>query len=260
MANLNLDAGVPGQVASASSLRADLGEGRSLLVVSGVARPEFGIDDDQVHREVCRVRLRVPATRIEQLTVHVSPAAFSNDESAYVFATDEASLEIDESGELVLVAHLALMGESSTLNRFSYQVVCIDHALATEVTGTLSWPTAWFRPASTDPASLAGAFDIEAKAVRVTGGTMDELTFLAFGTITGVTVGDTTTTATYRVAGVPVDTLIEIVVVARALEPPGGAGARMLPDPFNVARFTLSAAQPTRGNVNFKGVKVGGPA
>ena len=105
----------------------------SSVVVSGVARPEFGIDDDHVHRELCRVRLRVPVTRMKQSTEHVSRASVSNDESAYGFATDDVSLEMDEAGELVPFTHLALMGESSTLNRFSHQVVVIDHAVVTEV-------------------------------------------------------------------------------------------------------------------------------
>ena len=102
MANLNLDASIPEQVASASQLRADLGGGRSLIVLSGVARPEFGIDDDTTHREPCKVRLRFPATHIEQSTVHVSLASISNDETGFVFATDTASVNIDDSGELVL--------------------------------------------------------------------------------------------------------------------------------------------------------------
>jgi len=73
---------------------------------------------------------------------------------------------------------------------------------------------------------------------------MDEFTLLAFETITGVAICET---ATYRVVRVPVDELVEIVVVQRTLEPPDGAGARRFPDPFNRARFTRTAAQLTRG-------------
>jgi hypothetical protein len=159
-----------------------------------------------------------------------------------------------------------LAGEPSTLNRFSYQVVAIDHALATEVTGTLSWPTAWFRPGSTDPATLSGAFTIDASERTISPGPpglpgeTEQLTFLARGVITAVTIGDTTTIATYRITGLPVDKQMKVVVTTGALEPPGDAGARMAPATINADLVQLSAAQPTKSGVDFVAVRVGGPA
>jgi hypothetical protein len=265
MGNFNLDANAANDVAGHSVLRADLGAGRTLLVISGVARPEWGLDTDETQRPECLLRLRVPATRLEQSTVHVGLASISNGESEYAFATDSTSLSIDENGELVLHTFLALAGEPSTLNRFGYQVVAIDHALATEITGTLSWPTAWFRPASTDPATLAGAFTIEVKERTFTPGPpglgdIEQLTFFSFGTITSVTIGDDKTSATYRAAGVPVDRSLQVVVSQSALLPPGDAGARMAPAAPGIDLVQLSAAQPTKSGVDFAGVRVGGPA
>jgi hypothetical protein len=267
MGNFNLDVNTPHEqdVASPSVLRADLGAGRTLLVISGVARPEWGLDTDQTQRPECLVRLRVPATHLEQSTVHVGLASVSNGESEFAFATDSTSLSIDENGELVLHTFLALAGEPSTLNRFGYQVVAVDHALATEITGTLTWPTAWFRPASTDPATLSGAFTIEVEERTFTPGPpglgdVEHLTFLSFGTITSVTIGDDKTSATYRAGGVPVDKALKVVVNQSALTPPGDAGARMSPTAPGLDLVQLSAAQPTKSGVDFVAVRVGGPA
>ena len=195
----------------------------------------------------------------------VGLASISNDNTEFAFATDKVSTSIDANGELVLHVFLALAGEPSTLNRFSYQVVVVDHALATEVTGTLRWPTAWFRPGSTDPATLSGAFTIDADERSFLPGPpglpsdTEQLTFLARGTITAVTIGDTTTTATYRISGLPVDKQMKVVITTGALEPPGDAGARMAPANTNLDLVQLSAAQPTRSGVDFVAVKVGGP-
>ena len=208
-----------------------------------------------------------PATHLEQSTVHVGLASISNDDTEFAFATDSTSLSTDENGELVLHTFLALAGEPSTLNRFSYQVVAIDHALATEVTGTLTWPTAWFRPGLTDPATLSGAFTIDADERTISPGgppglpsDTEQLTFLARGVITAVTIGDTTTIATYRITGLPVDKQMRVVVTTGALEPPGGEGARMAPATINADLVQLSAVQPTKSGVDFVAVVVGGPA
>ncbi len=49
MTNVNLDASnVGGDVASHSVLRADLGDGRSLIIISRIAMPEFAVNDDDL--------------------------------------------------------------------------------------------------------------------------------------------------------------------------------------------------------------------
>ena len=58
MGNFNLDARAPNDVSSHSVLRADLGAGRTLLVISGIARPEWGLDTDKTQRPECLLRLR----------------------------------------------------------------------------------------------------------------------------------------------------------------------------------------------------------
>jgi hypothetical protein len=49
--------------------RADLGDGRSLVVISGIALPEFSVNDDEhTNRQLCHLNLREPAERVEQST------------------------------------------------------------------------------------------------------------------------------------------------------------------------------------------------
>jgi len=137
MTNFELDAHKLGEdVASHTALRADLGEGRSVVVISGIALPEFTVnDDDQTNRQLCRLNLRERAELVEQHTLTVGLAAISNDETAYVFATDESALTRNDDGELVLETHLAVLGENTGLHRFSYQVVVVNRVVAAEITG-----------------------------------------------------------------------------------------------------------------------------
>ena len=96
-------------------------------------------------------------------------------------------------------------------------------------------------------------FDIEAKAIEAPSGAGDPVfTFLAFGTITHLAVGDVTTTADYRIGALPVDRPMQIFVNQNALQPPDADGAVMGPTTFNGDRVTLTAAQPTRADVDFQ--------
>jgi len=63
MGPVELDVLVPGQVESRSSLVADLGGGRSLIVLSGIACPEYNAVDDETRDATWRIRLREPLRR-----------------------------------------------------------------------------------------------------------------------------------------------------------------------------------------------------
>ncbi|WP_327108315.1 hypothetical protein [Nonomuraea glycinis] len=260
----NLDALDPSHVAGHTVLKADLGVGgRHLLVISGFALPAWKIDDDSTHREVCRVRLRVPAGTVEQSTVHVGLASIANDDTEYVFATDEARLDVDDAGELVLVTHLALMGEPSILNRFSYQVVLTTRVVVTEITGTISWPTAWFRPTSAGPAGVSGVFGVMANERTTTqagpplGGEIEHLRPVTPGEIVSVTIAEDTCRATYRISEPPKGMQLKVTVKQNGLNGPGEISiAPVVPDGD---RMTLSVAQPSRTGVDFIASSFVGP-
>jgi hypothetical protein len=257
---ISLDALQPDQVTGHTVLKADLGVGgRELWVISGFAMPGWKIDSDSTHRDVCRVRLRVPGGTVEQSTVHVGLASIANDDTEYVFATDDAKVEVDEAGELVLVAHLAVMGEPSVLNRFSYQVVVTSRVVISEISGTISWPTAWLRPTLAGPAGVSGVFTVRANDRRVTpsqggfGGEIEHLTPVAAGEIVSVTIGDEECRATYRIAEPPRGRQLKVTVEQRGLRPPAGLNVEVGPVVMpNGDLVTLTVAEPTRAGVDFK--------
>ncbi|MFM9707849.1 hypothetical protein [Streptomyces galilaeus] len=238
-----------------SVLKADLGVGgRSLIVISGIALPEWRIDSDETHRLDCRLMLREPAGMIEQSAVHVGLASIGNGDSEWVFATDQARLAV-EAEELVLIINLAVMGEPSSLNRFSYQIVLTHRMVVSEITGTISWPTAWLRPTAPTPAGVSGVFSLRANELTTTpasgplGGTVEHLLPLTPGEIVSVVIGEETCLATYRIAEPPLGRNLKVTVAARK---PNGAGETMLdPVAANGDLMTLSVAQPTRTNVDF---------
>jgi hypothetical protein len=101
----DLHVGNAAEVAGHSVLRADLGaDGRRMVVMSGIAVPEFEINDDQVHREACRVHLAEPGEDVESATIHVGLASISNDDTEFVFAVDSATLEREPATDQLVLA------------------------------------------------------------------------------------------------------------------------------------------------------------
>jgi hypothetical protein len=279
MTNFSLDAvNVGRDVASHSVLRADLGDGRTLVVISGIAMPEFAVNDDEHNdRQVCQLNLRERAELVEHSSATVGLASISNDETAYVFATDEVNLKRNDSGELVLETHLSALGENTSLHRFSYQVVVTNRVVAAEITGTLSWPTAWFRPPSSDPAGVAGVFTVIANEQTFTstsppgpasptsapfgGGAVEHLTPAGNGQIVAVTVADDTSHASYRIANPPKDRQLKVTVSQHGLHPTGGGEAAMNPTVGGGDLVRLTVAEPARSGVDFVAHRVtGAPA
>ncbi len=261
---MELDASNPTQVTGQSVLRADLGVGgRHLLVVSGTALAEYRIDSDETHRTECRVLLRVPAGTIEQSTVHTGLASIANDDTEWVFATDESRVEVDAAGDLVLVTNLAVMGEPSGLHRFSYQVVATTRVVVAEISGVAAWPTAWFRPANTDPSALAGRVTVVANERTVTplggpfGGTEEHLVPVTPGQVYAVSIGERECTASYRISEPPRGRELKVVVTAHGFDAPDYVSFN--PVTPNGDIHTLTTAQPVRGNVDFRADAFVGP-
>jgi hypothetical protein len=264
---MDLDVLTPDHVAGHAVLDADLGVGgRHLLVISGIALPAWEIDDEHVHREECRLRLRVPAGAMEQATVHTGLASISNDDSEYVFATDQSRLEVDEAGELVLVTNLALMGESSALNRFSYQIVLTTRIVVSEISGTITWPTGWFRPASATPTAVAGTFTVVANERTTTqgggplGGVIEHLVPVTPGQIVTVEIGDQECRARYRISDPPKGRELKVTIAQQGFQLPGLGQIFIVPVVSPGGDLvTLSVAQPSRDGVDFRASWVEGP-
>lgn len=251
MSGVELDVRTPGQIESQSSLTADLGEGRSLVVLSGIACPEYNAVDDETREATWKVRLHQPAEALESWTVHVGLASISNDDSSWVFATDRVDLVV-ENEEVTLLVHLVVRGDSSFLHRFSYQVVFTRRLVTTDISGSLTWPTAWFRPGSTDPAAVGGVFSVTANTLTpgpsASGalGGAPVLAPVASGGIESVAIADDVCRATYRIVGAPKGQQLLIVADQHGL-----GSAVLEPVVPGSAQFTLTTADPARAGVDF---------
>lgn len=259
---MQLDVMNPAHVGGHSVIRADLAVGgRQLVVLSGIARPEWKVDDDgDAQRRECRLLLREPADNLEASTVHVGLASIGNDDTAWVFATDTARVEVDAGTEqLVLVVNLALMGDVSTLNRFSYQVVLTTVKVVTEISGTITWPRTFFTPTAPGPSGVSGIFTIQANLIRevTTGGfggptTTEVLEPVTPGQIVDVSVsGSGDHVARYRISDPPKNKQLQVTVTQDGMAAPGVdyIGFKAATPGGDLVRLTT--ARPVDSDVNF---------
>jgi hypothetical protein len=263
---LDLDVNRSEDVTGHSVLRADIGGGRTLVVISGIARPERVVNQDTAIRETCRLRLGEPAETMEAATVCVGLASVSADENEWGFATDTQTVQVDPvDGGLMLVVTLGLLGERGFLHRFSYQVVLTERVVATEITGTLTWPTAVFRPGSADPSAIVPTFTVAANRVTFPSpappgppspgspGTFPSpgppvVEQLATGQITSLAIADNVCRATYRITDPPKMVQLTVTCAMNGLTPADG----MRPVVPHSNEFLLTAAQPVRTGVDFE--------
>jgi hypothetical protein len=265
---MDLDVNNPDHVISHSVVRADLGQGgRSIVVISGIARPEWHIDTDELTNASCRVLLHEPAEVVEQSSATVSLASVGNEDTEWLFAVDDATVNVAGS-ELVLDTQLALIGEPSFLHRFSFQVVLLTRDVPTAISGELTWNTTFFRPAEATPSAVQNAFVIDANTVTFDAGApagpgafapgTPHFTPVATGAIVSVSVADDVCHATYLIANPPKLQQLVVTVGAPGLHALGGGPIVM--KPAGAFQFTLTAANPTQEHVDFSAHQDVGPA
>jgi hypothetical protein len=247
-----LDARDPQQVASATVLDADLGVGnRHLLVMSGIAIYGWTIDTDETAHGEARVLLGVYARELEQATPFVGLASISNDETAFVFATDSARVDLNpETGELSLYLRTAVMGEWSGFNRFAYQVVATVVRVGSSISGTITWPKTLMKPPSNDPATVAPHLTVVANRHELTPpsglfGPMDKLTPLVPGAILSVSVGRSECQATYRIDNPPMAMPLKVTLGVGSGFAPVAAGTVVAGQTSGPDVFTLSPFSPS---------------
>lgn len=253
-----LDVNDAAQVSSPQLIDADLGiGGRRLLIASGIAILGWRIDSDEIHRGEDTVHLRIPADRIEQATIHVGLASIGNDDSEYVFAVDEASLRVNDAGELDLAVKTAVMGEWSSLNRFAYQVVALVARDVAEISGRITWPVGMLRPASANPFAVAGNISVtlHERTTRPSpgpfGGEIESLTPIGVGEITAVSVGDAEAVAQYRILNPKKGVGLKVVVGVTGFAVGAGGSVVVGPAVPGADVFQLSVNAPSRSGVDF---------
>jgi hypothetical protein len=248
----------PNQVVSVSKIEADLGvDDRRLLVLSGIARPEWHVDDSDTQHEDIQVHLGEHVRDIEQVSVLVGLASIYNDDSEFVFAVDTARVELDPvSAEMLLIVNAAVTGTSSTLNRMSYQIVATVVAVTNSISGVITWPTSLFRPDGYDLTTLGMEMRVVANTYLIGQPTSDGfiteiITPVAFSHILGFEIGTDECTARYRIDNPPLaQELTCTIELGDVFRPPGmmpAVGSREA-GPY---LFTLSLSAPSVEGENF---------
>jgi hypothetical protein len=255
------DVNDPTQVSSPTVIEADLGVGgRFLVVASGIMIADWEVDTDDILHGDDLLHLHIPADHIDGVTIHVGLASIANDDTGYVFAVDAATAEVDETtGELNIRFATAVMGETSSLNRYSYQLVASVRRDVAEVSGVVSWDRAFLDPGSALPSSVAPHLSIQLNTRTVVhhapagGFASDEVTLvpIAAGDVTAVTIDDGTVRAAYRVLNPPKGHELEVTVGLIGFTPPGGQTLSAAPDPVGVSVFTPTLSAPSRSDVDF---------
>ena len=219
--------------------------------------PAWKIDSDELHHEELCVRLGFYARNLEQATAYVGLASIANDETAYVFATDTARVELDtETGEVLLWVHLALLGEWSFLGRVGYQVVATVVRVNARITGKITWAKRLFTPPSDDVSHVGPHLIVTANKHEVIppdpmapfGGT--RLTPVAPGQVIGVDIRENDCVAQYRVDNPPMALPLQVTLQLGSAFHTTGANvvAGQITGPLV---FTLAAAAPAADNIDF---------
>ena len=253
-----LSVNVPGQVKSATKVEAKLPDGRTLLVLSGMAVTNWEVNDSsQVHIGETDVRLGVYGSRLDQWSVFLGLSNFGNgseDNSPFVFAADSANVRREDAlgGELVLNFKPALMGDYSALLQVSYQVVATLVSITPRIAGTITWPRPYFVPPTEDVAGVADQLEVVANHyVHPPGELAPTLTPVARGQIVRLDAQPNNYVAHYLIENPPLTQQLQVMAFIGpkfTIAQPGRRNATQVTLPLV---FTLTGAAPTIDGVNF---------
>jgi hypothetical protein len=218
---ITLDVNDSNQVASASHIEFDTGvAGQKAVIFSGIAIPSWNLNDDSnIYRQTITVNLRYTVLAIVQATISVGLASIYNDDSAFLFATDTASLAIDNNTqELLLQVDAALTGDPASLNRFGYQIVVIASTQVTGISGTIRFGKDVFDASKITGSQQQQLFLVSADTLTVLppppGGGFGQNQYnpVAYGTITGMTTSGNDFDVTYNIPGAPYNQQLYVLV------------------------------------------------
>lgn len=232
---------------------------QKVLVLSGIAMPEMGTnDDDDVGHPRVLVRLGRFVRRVLSTSVVTGLGSISNDESGFVLATDGVSVNQDpDTGELFLDLPCGLAGDGTYIHRIGYQAVCLVEEETFRIRGKIFWPQEIRDSSHDSPAVLNGLLAVRAgiwKAVNQPTGQnqFGTTTWQPYGTgviIEFVRVRDGGI-ATYEIrnlpAAVPIQVFVDILPKFTQM-PNVGAGRSGGPDPV-----FLNGANPQVDDVDFR--------
>jgi hypothetical protein len=221
MANIRLDVNDPDQVDNPRIIEVDVADqsGQKMIILSGIARPEWRItDDDHLYGETVVINLRKSVLAVIHATVSVGLASIGNNDTKFQFAVDSTDLQTDPvTQELTLTAQLGLRGDWSTLNRFGYQVVALVTTQSTGISGTIRWSKDLFDPTHLPPDELASLFLVAANTVYIPPssggfGSYPVYTPVAYGATGGVQHDNVDYIVPYKIPGGPYNQALTVLV------------------------------------------------
>jgi hypothetical protein len=222
------------------------------VIFSGIAVPEWHINDDgKIYREPYTIDLGYPALNVTDATAAVGLASIYNGGSAFLFASDSWTIQIDPNSQhLTLTVNLSCLGAPSNLSRIAYQVVATIVIPETGISGTITFPQGLFGAAPLTPAGLKSLLVISANTFISGGGGgfgSGQTYLVQYGAITSVTTQGSNVIASYNMASPPFNLPLSIQVNPANAFPPNDAIVQIAgPSPITI---TLQA--PAVNGVNF---------
>jgi hypothetical protein len=232
-----------------------------LMVISGIAIPDWIVNDHDLHRDTVQVQLGVYALNIQALTVDVALCSVANGGSAFTFAVDDATVDLSPSGEMTLTAAIAVQGSGSALSRFSYQIVALVNPASPLITGTVTWQGLW-QPAGDQPADLATAnqnLGIQAYQVLPTPpGSLIPITQPVGGcSVTSMSISDGEVVAVYEITSISGNEipfgqpLLVQVSPSSAFSDAASPQMIIVTPTSGPEQFTLTPASPQQSGIDF---------
>jgi hypothetical protein len=218
-----LHASDPSQVASASSFEVLLGDPAvRLMIFSGIAIPERHVNDDgHLYPDEIVVKLGVNVSLLVKAVSHIGLASISNDDTAFTFATDSGTVEVESgTGELQLRVQSSLRGEDTYLHRFGYQIVAHVRKVSARIAGTITVPRAILDLTTLQPVEVPAQFVISANTVESVPdpsgifGNYERVTPIAWGRTGELRNSDSECFVDYTIDGCPFNVPLRVVVEA----------------------------------------------
>lgn len=237
----------PQGLPTSSSLQAVLPDGQTLLVLSGIAEPDWVVNDDgHIYYQDIQVRLGVFALTIQQATITVGLASVANGDSAFTLALNTGTLSLDpNTGELLLDVAAAALGNQTAVSRFGYQVVTTVDRVMPKITGDVGWPSSLW--AAGDVQAVNAQLHIVASIVVPPSGPQQ------FGTTEPIAAAELTTVsrqsdgyivASFEIDDVPLYRPLAVSVTPGAdFKPPAGEYLTVI-QTGGPTEFTLTQSTP----------------
>ncbi len=213
-------------VAGWSFFEADITPTTKVMIFSGIAAPTLRTEDedDTLATEVI-VKLGTYVDSLDEWTAQVGLAAIENDESRFIFATENVIVEPDpETAELQLRVHTAVNGDKTILHRFGFQVVAKLTRVASEISGTIRVPHLILNLTNKVEAEVQAFFRVRANRIDKVDAddpifTDEKLVPVATGRVVGISLTPEDSFVKYVIEGSPFNTPLRVTVdVAAALE------------------------------------------